>query len=638
MKDSRRTRYTGRGQERAWWLLAAAVLFAVLWAVAQVLQWPVWARAVVGGLAAAAVLVVPELRARYKQDDALAALLRGAAAVSDERGRLPRVRDVPLAKLRVHESQVSTPYVQRDAQLEVAEAVGPGRAVLLVGHSMAGKTRLAAQVIQSDYPHQALLVASSGKALQALVAVNWNPAGVLVWLDDLERFLGEDGLTLGVLDTLTSGAAIVVGTIRVHSIDPYRPSNKQWPPEWDVLKAFTQIELKRGLSEAELGRVRTTVTDPKVLTAVRQYGLAEYLGAGPEALDNFTKGETTQPVGYALVRAAVDWRRTGLSRPIPRTVLAAVALIYLDERPEVCRTDQALDQGLEWATAKINETVALLRPDLADPANITFEAFEYLVDHLTLAGASIPDGMWQVSLEKAQPSEALNVGRVAMRSDKQPVAELALQKAAKAGDREAMAVLGALLVGRGESGEGEAWCRRGADAGQSDAMVLLGMLLAERGESGEAEHWWRKAADADQGDAILELGKLLERRGESGEEEDWWRKATTTDHILAGGQVDAMYNLGVLLDRRGALAEAEDWWRKAAAGGHTSAMFNLGLSFPSNRGGLVASSAARADMICAASAGSVASRASAPMCSRSTRMSPPSLSWPTVTNAGYGAG
>jgi tetratricopeptide (TPR) repeat protein len=237
-------------------------------------------------------------------------------------------------------------------------------------------------------------------------------------------------------------------------------------------------------------------------------------------------------------------------------------LIYLDERPEVCRTDQALDQGLEWATAKINETVALLRPDLADPANITFEAFEYLVDHLTLAGASIPDGMWQVSLEKAQPSEALNVGRVAMRSDKQPVAELALQKAAKAGDREAMAVLGALLVGRGESGEGEAWCRRGADAGQSDAMVLLGMLLAERGESGEAEHWWRKAADADQGDAILELGKLLERRGESGEEEDWWRKATTTDHILAGGQVDAMYNLGVLLDRRGALAEAEDWWRK----------------------------------------------------------------------------
>lgn len=52
-----------------WWLLAAAVLFAVLWAVAQVLTWPVGARAVLAGLAASAALLVPELRARFKQDD-----------------------------------------------------------------------------------------------------------------------------------------------------------------------------------------------------------------------------------------------------------------------------------------------------------------------------------------------------------------------------------------------------------------------------------------------------------------------------------------------------------------------------------------------------------------------------------------
>ena len=35
MPRGRRARFGGRGRERAWWLLAAAVLFAVLWAVAQ---------------------------------------------------------------------------------------------------------------------------------------------------------------------------------------------------------------------------------------------------------------------------------------------------------------------------------------------------------------------------------------------------------------------------------------------------------------------------------------------------------------------------------------------------------------------------------------------------------------------------
>ena len=228
-----------------------------------------------------------------------------------------------------------------------------------------------------------------------------------MWLDDLERFLGADGLTVGLLHNLTSGRAIVVGTIRAHAMDTYRPGDELRPPEWEVLQAFTQIDLKRRLSQTERGWVRATVIDPGVLAAVQRYGLAEYLGAGPEAIDKFTKGETIQPVGQALVRAAVDWRRTGLTRPIPRKILAtpAMASIYLAERPEVPRSEQALDQGLDWATAKINETVALLGPIFTDPDDVAFEAFDYLVDHLTLAGASIPDPVWRVSLHEALPTE-----------------------------------------------------------------------------------------------------------------------------------------------------------------------------------------------------------------------------------------
>jgi hypothetical protein len=70
MGSGRRVRGGEEWRDRAWRLTAAAVLFAVLWAVAQVLAWPVWVGAVLAGLAAAALMVVPELRARFKQDDA----------------------------------------------------------------------------------------------------------------------------------------------------------------------------------------------------------------------------------------------------------------------------------------------------------------------------------------------------------------------------------------------------------------------------------------------------------------------------------------------------------------------------------------------------------------------------------------
>src|SRR6185312_14940031 len=108
MNSGQPIRSTGRGRERAWWLLAAAALFAVLWAVAQVLQWPAWARAVLGGLAAMAVLVVPEMRARYKQDDELAMLVAKAATFAPK-GRLPRLRDVEASDLGIHEAQVTVP-------------------------------------------------------------------------------------------------------------------------------------------------------------------------------------------------------------------------------------------------------------------------------------------------------------------------------------------------------------------------------------------------------------------------------------------------------------------------------------------------------------------------------------------------
>ena len=409
-RRERQVRFVSRGRDRAWWLLGAAMLVAVLWAIAQVLEWPVWLQVVLAGLAAAVALIVPELRARGTEDDTRARLLEQRVAVSGGHHRLLRVRDVGLDQLRVHATRVQVPYIERDQQDKLKAAVGPGQAVLVVGHSMSGKTRLAAEVVKRKFPDALLLPAESGKALRELFDGGVDPAGLVVWLDDLERFLGADGLTVGLLNRLTTGGAIVVATIRLAQWETYRPGDKLRPPEWEVLQRFTEISLQRRFTSPERGRVRATVNDPGVLAAVEHYGLAEYLGAGPEALDKFEKGEIANLVGHALVRAAVDWRRTGLVRPLSKQVLTTALPIYLGDRPDVPRTNQAVEEGLAWATAKINETVALLGQVFTGSNGPAFEAFDYLVDHLTRPSTPVLDPMWTLALEQAAAAELIVIG------------------------------------------------------------------------------------------------------------------------------------------------------------------------------------------------------------------------------------
>ena len=513
------------------------------------------------------------------------ALAGRAVTIPGHPTRLPLVREAQPAQLRVHAAQVQVRYIERDVQPMVADALGRGRGVVLVGHSMAGKTRLAAQVVQQRFPDAPLLIPESGKALRELMDEGLDVAGVVVWLDDLERFLGPDGFTTVQLDRLTSGKGILVTTIRSDEWEKaYLPRDKIRPPGWEVLdrfkklpqEGFSQVDLQRRNTAVELDRIRAAVTNPHLLAAVQHYGLAEYLGAGPQAVEKFEHGKTTEPVGYALVRAAVDWRRSGLSHPIPKPVLAtpAVASIYLADRPEEPRTQEALEKGLEWATDEINETVALLGrrfPDPTDPSVEAFEAFDYLVDHITEAAAPIPEQLWQLSLNEAQPTELMALGYAAYRSTNLPVSEHAFRKAAEAGDSEAMFTLGVLLDDRGESGQAETWWRRAAEAGHSGAMFNLGVLLDDRGESGEAETWFRRAAEAGDSGAMNNLGVLLELRGKSGQAETWFRRAAEA------GDSEPMLSLGVLLEQRGKSDQAETWYRRAAEAGHSGAMNNLGV-------------------------------------------------------------
>ncbi len=465
--------------------------------------------------------------------------------VSGGHGQLPRVRDVGLDQLRVHAALVEVPYIERDQQDKLEEAVGPGRAALVVGHSMSGKTRLAAEVVKQKFPDALLLLAESGKALRGLFDGGLDLEGLVVWLDDLERFLGGDGLTVGLLDRLITGRAIVVATIRTQQRETYRPSDTLRAPEWEVLQRFSEIPLQRRLTDDELHCVRATLTDPGILAAVNHYGLAEYLGAGPEALDKFEKGEITNPIGYALVRAAVDWHRTGLIRPVSKQVLTMVLPAYLAGRPDVPRTKQAIDEGLIWATTKINETVALLGQVFTGSNGPLFEAFDYLVDQLTRFSMSVPDPMWSLALEQAEPSELFTIGWVAVRADKLAAAEMAFQQAMAGGHAEwapgAAFGLGAVLEVQGD--------REGAKAAYQQAIA-----------SGHAK-WAPNAA--------FGLGRLLEVQGDREGAKAAYQQAIASGH--AEWAPRAAFGLGRLLEVQGDQEGTKAAYQQAIASGHAEA-------------------------------------------------------------------
>ncbi|MFJ3877063.1 tetratricopeptide repeat protein [Streptomyces sp. NPDC090077] len=145
------------------------------------------------------------------------------------------------------------------------------------------------------------------------------------------------------------------------------------------------------------------------------------------------------------------------------------------------------------------------------------------------------------------------------------------QRAADAGDTDAMVVLALLRTEAGRTDEAETWYRKAADAGNTGGMTGLGVLLANAGRTDQAEAWYRKAADGGETYAMNNLGLLLADTGRTNEAETWHRRAADT------GDTEAMYSLGVLLADTGRTNEAMAWYRKAADAGNTAAMNGLGL-------------------------------------------------------------
>lgn len=341
------------------------------------------------------------------------------------------------------------PYVGRDVDRRLDAAIADGGLVLLTGDSMAGKSRTAYEALRRlarNTPDIRLLVPRGRESLRELADHGVQLRGTVVWLSDLEGYLGPGGLDAGLLYRLTgpeAHGAAVLATMRDNEYGRRRSgSGRESKAERELLELATVIELDREFSVAENARAAALSSDPRIRAAWehrREFGLAEYLGAGPELRDRWRSGRGTSNDGYvqvgsAIVSAAIDCRRAGLTRPTPEALLRSLYPSYLKGARGLIPGQALFHAGLAYATEPVDRTtVACL--EVADGG---YRASDYLLDEAQKdeAAPSVPDGTWKAVLAEIEPPDAWEVGREAYWASRATFAEEAFRTGLRSADQE----------------------------------------------------------------------------------------------------------------------------------------------------------------------------------------------------------
>ena len=203
-----------------------------------------------------------------------------------------------------------------------------------------------------------------------------------------------------------------------------------------------------------------------------------------------------------------------------------------------------------------------------------------------LAGTLIfPNASVQAQSNERASSSPVREGISAYRAGDLVTAEKTFRTYA-AGDPDAEAWLGVVLLDRGQPKEAMKALQHAADAGSSEANHRLGLVFAE-GQAGiprndqRAAEFFQKAADAGHRRAQINLG-ILYLRGQGVPRDlvqarGWLEKAAGTE------EPNALYALGRAMEESDTTISADsvraaDLYRRAAEKGHALAALRYGLA------------------------------------------------------------
>jgi hypothetical protein len=257
--------------------------------------------------------------------------------------------------------------------------------VLIKGPAHAGKSRTAFETACVALPDYRLVTPRDRSALARLAAAEVATElddPIVIWLDDLDRYLGAEGLDLAMLSAWArSGVSVkVLATIRLREHARLRTTPGEIGREiLAVLNCAESIMLAAELRSEERSAAQELYYEEHFAG-----GLGEHLAAAHELVQKFDEGYDLCPEGYAVVQAAVDWRRAGLDR-ISSADLEHLYKDHLQQlRPLRPITAGDFQRGLAWATAIEGRTAALLVRDNDDEQS--FRVSDYIVDYVERGG------------------------------------------------------------------------------------------------------------------------------------------------------------------------------------------------------------------------------------------------------------
>ncbi|MFC6086008.1 tetratricopeptide repeat protein [Sphaerisporangium aureirubrum] len=507
------------------------------------------------------------------------------------------------------------PYITRRHDRELQRLLqAPERhpMIVLTGSSCTGKTRAAWEAVNRALPRWPLLRPFNGTALLSAVE-DGLPGPVVLWLDELQRYVEGADAVVTALDELISGDTLVVvlATMPATAWDTFtaRPAQGTADPHAavrELLNACRHIAVPERLGAdpdamrrlAELGG-----RDARLAYAGKAAGqdgkVIQALTGGPELVRRHRDG--TDPVCAGIVTAAADAGMLGTSAPVPAGFLREAAPHYL--RPEQRAVGEETDwftEGLAAATFQVHGVAALTgvreQPGMGPPDG--YRTHEFLAQHIhgERRWVRVPAGVWEALARWVSTDEdRLAVAKAAGERNLKRLAATVVRPVAEAGDHAGLA---RMLTAMADHPDRDAWVRYGAARDDGSCQWEMAERAREEERDADAAYWWRRLVVADDGRGMSDLVGRLRDAGLLDEALQWlspavtagsWIAVTATVKVLrAGGRIQEAVRLLVPLAERGDLDAAvaltglvedagERWrWRVVCAeAGHRWSMVDL---------------------------------------------------------------
>jgi eukaryotic-like serine/threonine-protein kinase len=367
-------------------------------------------------------------------------------------GKPPLVREVasPLS-IGVHAAARSSgahgarrlpPYVQRDIDPELRQALTGTGFILLVGAAAVGKTRTGYEAIREVLPGHVFIAPAGADDISAAVMAARAERDCVLWLDSLQRYLGASAITSKVLAELLAGDRhhrVVLATLRAAeesrliavAVSPSGgQSLRDGQAVLDLADRRFVVERKFSGPERTLA-AELAVQDSRLadaLSHVDRYGVPEYLSSGPQLFTEWSNAweRGTHPCGAALVDAAVDCRRAGFAAPLPRALLDELSHEYLDQHGGPRLRPEPLADAWNWATELRDSGSSLLSP----AGHGRYDVFDYLVDVRAREPVQpVRESTVRAALRFAGPTDAVTIAGTAWYQGRPDLAEAGFRSA-----------------------------------------------------------------------------------------------------------------------------------------------------------------------------------------------------------------